>query len=130
MKIFNVFTVCSILSGLFVSEAWSQYPNHQLPQHPRSEIHPWTAHPVHFYFSLVAGIRSAAPGFETVSINPQPGELTFIKADYPTVKGDIKLDLQFKDSKLSGSVELPEGMSGTLHWQGKTISLKQDANII
>lgn len=99
-------------------------PEKRIEQHPRSEIHPWTAHPVHFFFSLVAGIRPTSPGFQTVEIAPLPSELPYIKAIYPTIHGNIEVDLTFEeDGAIKGEVELPEGIEGILKWKGKEIEL-------
>jgi alpha-L-rhamnosidase len=98
-------------------------PEKRIEQHPRSEIHPWTAHPVHFYFSLVAGIRPASPGFNTVVIKPNPGSLESVKADYPTQHGMITVNLNFRDGKVSGDVTLPESITGDFEWKGKQFKL-------
>jgi len=106
-------------------------PEKRIEQHPRSEVHPWTAHPVHFYFSLVAGIRPSSPGFRTVRITPQPGDLEYIKAAYPTVRGEVRLDLRFeKSGQVEGSISLPKGMTGTFDWQGGQIGLQPGQNEI
>jgi alpha-L-rhamnosidase len=95
-------------------------PEKRIEQHPRSEAHPWTAHPVHFYFSLVAGIRPTSPAFETVRIAPQPGTLPKLAARYPTPRGTIQLDLTFdKNGKAVGTITLPEGMRGEWVWNGE-----------
>jgi hypothetical protein len=114
-----------------VDMGMSGTPEKRIEQDPRSEIHPWTAHPVHFYFSLVAGIRPASAGFKTVCITPQPGNLKTIKVNYPTQPGIISLDLKFDESgKAIGSVELPKGMVGTWKYQGDNFDLKEGVNKI
>jgi hypothetical protein len=106
-------------------------PEKRVEQHPRSEIHPWTAHPIHYYFEVVAGIRPAAPGFQNVEIAPNPSELENIVASYPTVRGNIEMNLQIKDeSDISGTVELPSGMIGTFIWDGKEKVLNEGINEI
>jgi hypothetical protein len=106
-------------------------PEKRIEQHPRSEVHPWTAHPVHFYFSLVAGIRPSSPGFETVSISPMPGELPKVDVSYPTVKGKITMKVDFpKNGKPSGTIVLPEGMTGEFVWKGKKYELAQGENVL
>ena len=107
-----------------VDMGMSGTPEKRIEQDPRSEIHPWTAHPVHFYFSLVAGIRPTSPGFKTVYIAPQPGKLETIVANYPTQYGIISLDLRFdKSGKVSGSITLPKVISGEFEWQNKKVVL-------
>jgi hypothetical protein len=113
-----------------VAMGMSGTPEKRIEQHPRSEIHPWTAHPVHFYLSLLAGIRPSSPGFETVRIAPQPGKLTPISASYPTRHGLIQLDLTFEGDKLAGRVILPGKMVGDLVWQGQTMTLTPGENLL
>jgi hypothetical protein len=116
-----------------VDMGMSGTPEKRIEQDPRSEIHPWTAHPVHFYYSLVAGIRPAIPGFSTVNIAPQPGNLETIVANYPTKHGMITLDLQFdKNGRVTGSITLPKEIKGKFDWQGKQLILnsgKKDINL-
>ena len=100
-------------------------PEKRIEQNPRSEIHPWTAHPVHFYFSLVAGIKPTSPGYKTVEIAPNFGDLKKIKTNYPTVNGIISLDLSIdKNGKVNGSIVLPKGVTGIFKWNKKNINLK------
>jgi hypothetical protein len=104
-------------------------PEKRIEQHPRSEIHPWTAHPVHFYFSLVAGIKPTSPGFKTVEIAPNFGGLKKIKTNYPTVNGIISLDLSLdKKGKINGNISLPNGTTGVFIWNGKNANLKSGFN--
>ena len=99
-------------------------PEKRIEQHPRSEIHPWTAHPVHFFYNVVAGIRPTSPGFATVEIAPNPNEIKTIEALYPTVKGDIVVNLYFDDKKkVKGDVILPKGVTGVFNWQGEPVKL-------
>lgn len=106
-------------------------PEKRVEQNPRSEIHPWTAHPIHYYFEVVAGIRPSTPGFQTVEITPNPADLENINASYPTILGMIEMDLQISDDKVvSGNIQLPEGMHGVFHWDGKETQLREGVNEI
>ncbi len=107
-----------------VTMGMSGTPEKRIEQDPRSEIHPWTAHPVHFFFSVVAGIRPTSPGFATVEIAPNPNELKTIEAIYPTIKGDIMVNLYVDKNKIKGDVTLPKGVTGDYKWQGKMVKLK------
>ena len=114
-----------------VDMGMSGTPEKRIEQHPRSEIHPWTAHPVHYYFSVVAGIRPTAPGFAEVEIKPNPGQLREIQACYPTVKGEIAVHLSVNSKNtLDGKIILPAEMTGVYQWQSQTINLKPGVNII
>jgi hypothetical protein len=99
-------------------------PEKRIEQNPRSEIHPWTAHPVHFYFSLVAGIKPACPGFDYVVIKPNPGSLKNITASYPTKHGIIAVELKFSMNDIvTGQIILPGSLSGDFEWKGKKLKL-------
>jgi hypothetical protein len=106
-------------------------PEKRVEQDPRSEAHPWTAHPVHFYFSLLAGIHPSSPGFNSVRIAPMPGSLEKIEAKYPTRHGPVIANLSFsKSGKVTGEIILPDGMRGEFVWKGETQSLKEGSNKI
>ncbi|MDA3824138.1 MAG: family 78 glycoside hydrolase catalytic domain [Bacteroidales bacterium] len=98
-------------------------PEKRIEQNPRSEVHPWTAHPVNFYFSVVAGIRPASPGYDTVIIAPNPGELKNIHAVYPTKHVSITIDLEFNKGKAKGRIYLPGNVSGKFSWNNNDIEL-------
>ncbi len=106
-------------------------PEKRIEQNPRSEVHPWTAHPVHYYFSILAGIKPSSPGFETVMISPNPSGLKNIKAEMPTPQGWIKTRFDFTDKGgIRGSIILPGGMTGELIWNNKKLSLKPGENVV
>lgn len=112
-----------------ITMGMSGTPEKRLEQNPRSEVHPWTAHPLHFYFSVVAGIKPTSAGFKTVEISPNPSGLKDIKLTYPTINGAIKTDFHFDESNaISGSISLPENITGVLKWQGKEVILKGGLN--
>jgi hypothetical protein len=91
----------------------------------RSECHPWSASPAYAYLYFVAGIGPGEPGFRTVRMEPQLGNLSFVKGKYPHPSGLITFDLK-KSGKdgLKGFVELPAGLTGTFVWRGKEIALR------
>ncbi len=103
-------------------------PEKRIEQDPRSEVHPWTAHPVHYYFSVVAGIRPASPGFRTVEIAPNPGNLEKVKAAYPTKHGMIEVELEFDGKYTYGKIFLPGDMTGVMKWQGHMYELHPGEN--
>lgn len=105
-------------------------PEKRIEQHPRSEVHPWTAHPVHFYFSVVAGIKPVTPGYHDVRIAPNPGDAKKIDATLPTIKGNIVLQLQFDNGNANGKIILPKGMQGVFVWKNKKIGLKTGENTV
>ena len=90
----------------------------------RSDAHPYSASPCVAFVKLVAGIAPAEPEYRSVEIAPQLGKLNFIKASYPHYLGDIKVDLKkTKKGGIEGTVELPEGLTGTFKYGGVTLDL-------
>lgn len=95
------------------------------PEPTRSDCHAWSASPVYYYFTLICGIEPASPGFNSVRIAPQLGELKWVEGVMPHRLGEIKVSLkQKKNKQLSGSITLPEGLTGTFVWNGETTVLK------
>ncbi|MGA0556106.1 alpha-L-rhamnosidase C-terminal domain-containing protein [Larkinella sp. VNQ87] len=90
----------------------------------RSECHPWSTAPAYHFFSTIAGVRPAEPGFKTLSMRPLFGELNQIEGTYPHPAGELTFRLEQQGQKLTGSVTLPAGVSGTLVWKGRTLPLK------
>lgn len=94
---------------------------------PRSDCHPWSSSPCYFLLSLTAGVKPADPGFESVAIEPNFGDLENISAVYPHPKGEIHINL----SKTKGGIiVLPENLSGAFKWKEKQIRLVPGENVI
>jgi len=96
----------------------------------RSDCHGWGSHPLWHLHTGVAGVRSAAPWYEKVLVAPQPAHLKFIRSKTPTPKGDVVLDLHFGGGKATGTVTLPEGLSGVFRWAGADSALRSGVNAI
>ncbi len=105
-------------------------PEKQIDQQPRSECHPWSSSPVYADFRVLCGIHPAAPGFDKVTISPSPGNLQFIKAEYPHQRGKIILDLQFRNNKVKGEIIIPEGLDTEFIWKGTHQKLNYGTNKI
>jgi alpha-L-rhamnosidase len=100
------------------------------PDPARSDCHAWSASPDYDFLATVAGIRPGTPGFKTVEIEPALGKLTFIKGQMPHPAGIISFDLKRVGTQgISGEIILPEGLTGTFKWNGKSIALKGKTNI-
>jgi alpha-L-rhamnosidase len=93
------------------------------PEPSRSDCHAWGAHPVYHYFATVLGIRPSSPGFKTVRIEPQLGELQSASGTMVHPRGLIKVSVTADPDKFSGEIELPEGVSGELVVNDRTIAL-------
>jgi len=96
----------------------------EMPEPSRSDCHGWAAHPLYHYFATILGIRPASKGFRVVKIEPQLGPLTHAKGKLVHPKGFISVDFTVNDGKLSGSVELPDGVTGTLVYGDQTKELR------
>jgi hypothetical protein len=94
----------------------------------RSDCHAWGAHPIWFSQTGLAGIRSAAPFFEKVSVEPSPGHLSELKAKQPHPKGFVEVDLRFDGDKASGTVKTP--VEGVFVYRGFRQVLKIGENFI
>ncbi|MFW6303557.1 MAG: alpha-L-rhamnosidase C-terminal domain-containing protein [Candidatus Sumerlaeota bacterium] len=98
------------------------------PEDARSDCHAWSAHPLFHFFTSIAGIRPAAPGFASVLVSPTPGSLPHLTAKMPHPQGYIAVDLHFSGNHCKGSIDLTAPISGRFCWQGCEQELKQGLN--
>jgi alpha-L-rhamnosidase len=82
----------------------------------RSDCHGWGAHPLYHLYASVLGVRPASFGFETVEIAPQLGPLQWVHARLIHPAGEIEAKLRQTGSSLTGSITLPDGISGVLRY--------------
>jgi alpha-L-rhamnosidase len=95
------------------------------PLYERSEAHPWSTSPAYAFFSVVAGIRPAGPGFRQVRVVPALGNLPQVKGSYPHYLGPIEFEFRkAKNGRLEGQITLPPGLEGTLEWPGQSLQLR------
>ncbi|TNJ44958.1 family 78 glycoside hydrolase catalytic domain [Tamlana fucoidanivorans] len=114
------------LSGL-LDKGLTTFPEKADPT--RSDCHAWSASPLYYYLALVCGIEPAAPGFNSVRIEPHLGDLNWVKGSMPHKLGEIKVNLKkTKSKKIIGTIFLPEGLTGTYIQNGKQIILKSGEN--
>ena len=102
----------------------------EIPGNARSDCHAWSASPVYYFLSLVSGIKSDAPGFESVRIEPNPGSLRNIDATMPHRLGAIHVKLQKDKDHLSGEITLPMHLQGVFIWNGEQRHLQSGINKI
>jgi len=100
------------------------------PEPSRSDCHAWSASPNYDLLATVCGIEPASPGFKTIFIRPNPGNLTFIKGSVIHPLGIIEVDLSRKVNRLIGKISLPKGTSGLYIFENEKIKLKEGENII
>jgi alpha-L-rhamnosidase len=92
----------------------------EMPEPTRSDCHGWGSHPLYHYYASLLGIRPSAPAFQCVRIEPQLGDLLWAQGRMVHPLGWIEVDFRVEEGELCGRVELPEGISGELVYQGKT----------
>lgn len=86
---------------------------------PRSECHAWSASPCFDFLHTVAGIRPGKPGFKTVIIEPNMGQLKSIDVKFPHPTGVIELKIIIEKHKQSQAlIRMPEQLQGTFIWKG------------
>ena len=102
----------------------------EMPGNTRSDCHAWGSHPLFDLAASVAGVRPDSPGFRSVRIAPEPGDLPKIASRMPHPDGFITLDLTFENGHCRGNVELPTDITGVLAWHGQEHKLKGGANQI
>ena len=94
----------------------------------RSDCHAWSSCPVYFLATTLAGVSPAEPFFRSVRIAPNPAGLGRIRATVPSPKGVIGVDLKFAPQGGVGTISLPEGLSGTYEFKGRTRTLHPGTN--
>jgi hypothetical protein len=97
----------------------------------RSDCHAWGSSPNVELYRTVLGIDTDAPGFAKVKIEPKLGDLTNIAGSIPHPKGIVSVSyMKDKKGKWSVSAELPQFITGTFVWNGKTYQLGEGKNTI
>ena len=103
----------------------------ETPEPSRSDSHAWSAHPNFHLLATVLGIRPASAGFRTVTITPALGSLKRASGKMAHPRGTIAVNFRRSGhSGLSGSVDLPTGISGTFVWNGTATPLVPGRNRI
>ncbi|MDA3822758.1 MAG: alpha-L-rhamnosidase [Bacteroidales bacterium] len=98
---------------------------------PRSDCHGWSASPCFDLIHTVAGIYPAEPGFKSVVIAPNPGNLKSIEVNFPHPEGNIHLTLNIKNgNKIKGLICLPPKVEGVFIWENQKITLSSGENKI
>jgi len=98
--------------------------------HPRSECHAWSASPNFEMLASFAGVQPAAPGFKKVAIKPLMQSLDQVQGNIPHWAGMLRVDFKKNGNQLTGKVILPDEITGSLEWNGKSLQLKSGENTI
>jgi hypothetical protein len=100
----------------------------EIPGDTRSDSHAWSAHPMFYLLTLVAGIEPGSPGFATVRIAPHLGDLPSLSAEYPHPQGLIQVEYRRSGGKLNATVTLPGTLTGTFEYAGQSRALHAGKN--
>ena len=88
----------------------------------RSDCHAWSAHPIFWLQSGLAGVRPASNAFASVEIRPAPGNLRRISSSLPHPLGAVEAEMEFDESGgVRARVRSP--VPGTFVWRGRTASV-------
>ena len=93
------------------------------PEPTRSDCHAWSASPDYDFLATICGIMPDAPGFSRVLVRPALGELKEVEGSMPHPRGTIRVKLHRDGARLSGEVELPDGVTGRFVYGGKEMAL-------
>lgn len=102
----------------------------EMPGDTRSDSHAWSAHPTYDLLTIVGGIHPASPGFHTVRIEPELGNLKQLTIRYPHPLGTIESHYEQTNKGLHAQITLPTGLSGTFVWHGTSRALSAGTTMI
>ena len=69
--------------------------------------HAWGAAPANIIPRYLVGVRPLEAGFEMLSIHPQIGDLEFVRAQVPTIRGPVRVNIEQDDAEYQLQVEIP-----------------------
>jgi len=100
----------------------------EVPENPRSDTHAWSADPTIDLLRIVAGVKPAHAGFDSVLVEPHLGPLKTLVAVVPHPQGLIQVHYSVDDDVMAATVTLPGSLAGTFSWKGTTRSLHPGVN--
>jgi hypothetical protein len=92
----------------------------EVPGDSRSDSHAWSAHPTYDLLTIVGGIHPGSPGFRTVRIAPELGDLKKLTIRYPHPLGEIVAQYEMTARGLHAEITLPAGLSGAFEWHAQS----------
>lgn len=101
-------------------------------QGSNSQNHPMFGGCTQALFSVILGIRQPKDsfGFDRVEIAPQmPEKMQYARGSLTTPHGRLSVDCEKKPEGVQITLEIPEGMSADLYWQGQAFPLTAGRNI-
>ncbi|MEO1053479.1 MAG: alpha-L-rhamnosidase C-terminal domain-containing protein [Bacteroidota bacterium] len=76
--------------------------------------HAWSGGGLTLLSQYAAGIAPTAPGYTRFNVRPQMGHLKHIKATVPSIKGDIKIEIDRREG-YALHLEVPENTTATVY---------------
>ena len=101
-------TMSSVILNNTIQEIWNADPD------SGSQWSHCAVAPIVMLYQGVAGIMPLEPGYETVQIRPQPGDLELVELTTHTTKGAITFICKGKKGKHELIIEIPKGMKAEL----------------
>jgi hypothetical protein len=94
--------MCYDVGSTMTTEAWdvAYKPN-------QDWNHAWATAPANIVPRYVVGVQPRSPGFEIMTLRPNPGPLQWFKARVPTIRGPIDVDLRASSNDLEIDVAPP-----------------------
>ncbi|MDR0744224.1 MAG: family 78 glycoside hydrolase catalytic domain, partial [Tannerella sp.] len=77
--------------------------------------HAWGAAPANIIPRKLMGVEPLLPGFDKVRIQPQLASLSHAKAAIPTIKGEIRLEIENKDGEYRMLLTTPANMESEVY---------------
>ncbi|PQE32565.1 alpha-L-rhamnosidase A protein [Rutstroemia sp. NJR-2017a WRK4] len=91
-----------------------------------SMAHGWSTGIVPALTNFVLGVTPTGPGFQTWTIKPMPGDVSWARGVVPTPKGDITVAWSISSAgSFALSIETPAGTSGTV-----SVPVKGDGQVV
>ena len=84
------------------------------PKGVRSLVHAGAVFVGYVISTRILGVQPTAPGFTTCRIHPHTGDLEWAKGVMPAPQGDIEVEWQKANGKLSLRTEVPEGIEAEI----------------
>jgi hypothetical protein len=96
----------------------------------RSDCHAWGSSPNIEFFRTILGIDASSPHFKSVKIEPRLGAITKIAGEMPHPDGKVTVRYERSARSFTADISLPENVSGSFIWEGKSYPLKPGQNRI
>ncbi|MCD7935454.1 MAG: alpha-L-rhamnosidase, partial [Tannerellaceae bacterium] len=77
--------------------------------------HAWGAVPANIIPRKLMGVEPVVPGFSKVRIKPQVASLEWAKATIPTIKGEIKMEIENRRGEYLLQVTIPANMEAEIY---------------